>query len=266
MADLSALDAVVGDAASVRVSELWSYGEAFVDLSQSDERERLRAAMAVRALPGYVCACCGQVSFEFLDAHGERLATVAFHHGITLAWSGWSGHAELADGAALERWLNEHGLSGEEGADIRPERLDWVQAVPPALDELANQLLRDFPRTSVVLKARRLMLGVEPVSRVLQLLAWCASGTGRLSGYPVHEDVPGLILSSVPVAQIAAALEDPRADGRHFAGAARHLLGGNVRERVDVARLPKPVRVKVGAAAEERGYEIPQWAERLLGG
>lgn len=114
--------------------------------------------------------------------------------------------------------------------------------------------------------ARRLLLDTDPVTRVLQLLAWCASGTGGVPDYPPYEDMPGLVLSHVPIAEIAAALEDPRADARHFAGAARHLLGERTREkqRMDMMRLPPPVRTRVADTAQGRGYEVPEWARRFL--
>jgi len=264
MADLSALDAVVSEAVSVRVTELEAHGRIVVDLSRSDDRARLRAAMAVSSLPGYVCACRGQVRFEFLDGRGTCVAAVAFHHGLSLAWSGWPVHGELVDGSLLERWLDERRLSSD-WRDVQQERLDWLRAVPPVLDEMAGQLLRDPERTALILKARRLMLAVEPVPRVLQLLAWCASGTGWLSGYPAHEGVPALILRREP--GVAAALQDPEAGARHFAGAARYLLGDDGAGGEDggeLARLPEAVRGRIGVAARERGYDIPEWAERLL--
>ncbi|ANZ37545.1 hypothetical protein BBK82_17295 [Lentzea guizhouensis] len=223
MDDVAALDAVVCEAASVRVVELEAHGRIVVDLSRSDDRERLRAAMTVSSLPGYVCACRGQVRFEFFDADGARLAVVAFHHGISLAWSEWQGHGELADGTRLERWLDERRLSAQ-WRDLQQERLDWIRAVPPALEELGGQLLRSPERAALVTRARRLMLAVEPVSRVLQLLAWCAAGTGWVAGYPPHEAVAGRILDHEPVARIVAALQDPRAGERHVAGAARYFL------------------------------------------
>jgi 3',5'-cyclic AMP phosphodiesterase CpdA len=84
--------------------------DAVVDLTGPGERDRLRDAMTVRALAGLACACMGDVRFELLDARRERLAVVLLHHGITLAWADWDGHAVLADGGALLDWLNVHGV------------------------------------------------------------------------------------------------------------------------------------------------------------
>ncbi|MGW4206979.1 hypothetical protein ACWEIJ_03240 [Lentzea sp. NPDC004789] len=64
---LGALDDVLRGAASVRISEIEWYGEVVVDLSRPEDRDRLRAAMAVDSLPGYVCACRGRIVFEFFS-------------------------------------------------------------------------------------------------------------------------------------------------------------------------------------------------------
>ncbi|MCR3746487.1 hypothetical protein [Lentzea californiensis] len=267
---LFALDAVVRTASIVRISEIEWYGEIVVDLTQPDVLDSLRVAMAVSSLPGYVCACRGQVRFEFFDAQGERLTVAVMHHGVSLAWRWDSGHGELEDGAALLRWLGEHGLPGPlSGVDERPERIEWIAAMPPALEEMAADLVCHFPmpaESKHVIRARELMRSVDSVTGVLQLLAWCAAGMGNRTRTPPYEDVPGLILQTVPIAEIVAALQDPQADERHDAGAARILLAGRTRikQRMDVARLPGPLRIRVREAAKARGHVLPDWAERLL--
>jgi hypothetical protein len=270
-AELAALDEILRGAASVRVSEIEWYGETVVDLARPEDRDRLRAAMTVASLPGYVCMCRGQVRFEFLDAQGERLAVVVLHHGISLYWRGWEdGHAELADGKVLLRWLGEHGLREPlRGAHERSERLAWIAAMPPALEEMTRELVGHFPTSAdsrYVAEARRRMRIVDPVNRVLQLLAWCAAGIGGQTKSPPYEDIPGLILRDVPIAEIVAALQDAQADERHDRGVARLLLTGKsrVRQRLDVVALPGPLRIRVREAATDAGIELPSWAERLL--
>ncbi|SFR29989.1 hypothetical protein SAMN04488564_12540 [Lentzea waywayandensis] len=267
---LSALDDVLRTASSVRVSEIEWYGEIVVDLTRPGVLDGLRAAMAVESLPGVVCACRGQVRFEFFDAHGERLTVVVLHHGIMLAWQWESGHADLADGAELLRWLGEHGLPGPLlSSDERPEWQAWKAAIPPALEEMAGDLVGHWPMAADskhVVEARERMRSVDSVTGVLQLLAWCAAGMGNQTKSPPYEDVPGLVLRDVPIAEIVAALHSAQADERHDVGAARILLvdKSRIKQRMDVARLPGPLRVRVREAAAARGYELPQWAERLL--
>ncbi|MFF9819276.1 hypothetical protein [Streptomyces sp. NPDC014006] len=99
------------------------------------------------------------------------------------------------------------------------------------------------------------------MERVLALLNWYGSGSGRCSGYPVHEGVPGELLGRMPIA-------DPRAEERHDAGAVRHLVGWKTRPRQkrDVARLPEPLRARLLAHARRCGDSDKQVrAERWLG-
>jgi hypothetical protein len=289
MPEPSELDAVLLRASHVRLGMVVprvgdpTESEPVVDLSHPDERDRLRTAMEVESLPGSVCMCSGDVRFEFLDPDGECFAIVALHHGATLRWDGWKADAVLADGRSLLRWLDEHGLADPlrqfEEDEARRARADaeeaaWIAAIPPALDTLREPMLalsrtgRD-PSPELLAEARdRLSQAVsDPVNRVLLLLAWCGAGTGRCSGFPVHEKVPGLLLKDVPVAEIVAGLQDPRADGRHFAGAVRHLVGWRSRpeQKRDVAALPAPLRARLRQEAEDSGDPDTQFrAERLL--
>ncbi|MDX8144712.1 hypothetical protein SK854_21535 [Lentzea sp. BCCO 10_0061] len=217
----------------------------------------LRAAMAVKSLPGTVCACLGDVRFEFLGARREVLAVVVFHRGGALAWHGWGGHAILVDEEALLRWLDRK--------DDLPSCPEWVAAVPPALTWTTRRMLRPVRRTadsSLIAHAHKLLDSADPVTKVLQLLVWRGSGRGE----HLHEEIPGLLLRGVPISKIGAALKDSRAAEPHYAGAVRHVLGGDGRERqrLDVARLPRSVRIRLGDAARQAGTEVPQWAIPLL--
>ncbi|MFD4370667.1 hypothetical protein [Streptomyces sp. NPDC058486] len=123
---------------------------------------------------------------------------------------------------------------------------------PELLADLTDRLQRAFP---------------DPVDRALALLGWYGSGSGRCSGYPVHEGVPGELLGTVPIADLLAALSDPRADERHDAGAVRHLVGWKTRPRQkrDVARLTEPLRIRLLAhARRSEDSDKQNRAERWL--
>ncbi|MCB5164564.1 hypothetical protein LG634_06915 [Streptomyces bambusae] len=264
---LRALDDVLRDAVRLRLTEADPGGRASVDLSQASDLDRLRTAMAVGKLPGHACACAGDVRFEFLGPHGERVADVVLHHSEALRWDGWEGLAVLKDGASLLRWLAEHGLAGpltreEDAASVRrrqdAEEADWIAAVPPALASLTGSMLalsrtgsHPAPEFLADAHARLQQADPDPVDRALLLLAWCGAGSGRYSGFPPHEAVPGRLLADVPLAEIAAALGHPTAGPRHDAGAVRHLAGWNTRpcQKQDVAALPAPLRARLIRAA-----------------
>lgn len=246
-------------------------GEIRVDLSDLVESARLRTAMAVESLPGFNCMCLGDVRFEVFDRTGERLAVVVLHHGATLRWEAWESDAVLADGRLLLAWLDGHGMPGPllqfEADRLREqewtvEERNWQAAMPAGLEGLADRILglsrtggSPAPELLAELTDRLHLIFPDPVERVLALLGWYGSGSGRCSGFPVHEGVPGELLGRVPIADLLAALADPRAEERHDAGAVRHLVGWKTRPRQkrDVARLPEPLRARLLAHARRCG-------------
>jgi len=59
---------------------------------------------------GFHCMCCGDPTFEFYR-NGDIVASVGFHHGISLRWRGWRGDGSLQPGSSeyLKNLLEEHG-------------------------------------------------------------------------------------------------------------------------------------------------------------
>ncbi|MFF8714999.1 hypothetical protein ACF07T_26685 [Streptomyces sp. NPDC015184] len=239
MGKLSALDSVLGYAAQVRLTEATAFQEdsagsgVVVDLSRPGELGGLRTAMAVGSLPGSVCMCSGDVQLEFLDARGLFLTAAFLHHGVTLRWDGWDGDAVLVDGRSLLRWLDLHGVPGPlrqfEEDELRYQRAkeeeSWLAAMPPTLSEFSEAMLRlsrtggsASPQLLAAARDRLRQSVPDPMNRALLLLAWCGANSGLCSGFPSHEAVPGLLLGDVPMAEIIAGLQDPRADARHDAG------------------------------------------------
>ncbi|MFJ5643631.1 hypothetical protein [Streptomyces sp. NPDC093223] len=227
--------------------------------------------------------CAGDVRFEFLDASAGQLTAVVLHHGEALRWDGWESDALLTDGRLLLLWLDGHGAPGplrEFGeAERRRERAQqeaahWRAAMPTALDDLADRLLslsqtgeRVSPDLLNALRERLEPAFPDPVARALALLAWCGAGSGRCSGFPLHEEVPGLLLKDVPITAIVASLQDLRADSHHYAGAVRHLVGWKCRrkQKKDIAAVPEPVRIRLLQEARASGdHDKQARAERWL--
>ncbi|WP_420037728.1 hypothetical protein ACN2WE_40675 [Streptomyces sp. cg28] len=266
----TALDNVLQQAHAVQVSSVngvGAVGGIQVDLSDPAESAKLRTAMAVESLPGFHCMCPGDVRFEVFDRSGGRLAVVVLHHGATLRWEQWESDAVLADGRLLLAWLAGHGMPGPmqqseadrlRAQEATEEERNWLAAMPTGLEGLADQVLglsrtgsSPSPELLAELTDRLHLMFPDPVERVLALLHWYGAGSGRCSGYPVHEGVPGQLLGRVPIADLLAALADPRAEERHDAGAVRHLVGWKTRphQKRDVARLPEPLRARLLAHA-----------------
>lgn len=101
-------------------------------------------------------------------------------------------------------------LRAQKSADA--ER-DWLAAMPAGLEGTANRIL-DLSRTGGTpspelladLTDRLQQAFPDPVERALALLDCYGSGSGRCSGYPLHEGVPGELLGRVPLADLLAAL------------------------------------------------------------
>ncbi|MFH8729061.1 hypothetical protein [Streptomyces termitum] len=286
MGGAAELDGVLRRAGAVQVGSVGGSGaggEIRVDLSDPAESARLGAALAVESLSGARCMCLGDVRFEFFDRDGGRLAVVVLHHGVTLRWGRWGSDAVLADGRLLLTWLAGHGMPGPmrrfEAGRRRAEEAAGSErsrraAMPAGLEGAADRILglsrtggMPSPELLAELTDRLRRTLPDPVERALALLGWYGSGSGRCSGYPVHEGVPGELLGRVPIADLITALTDPRTEERHDAGAARHLVGWKTRphrER-DVARLPEPLRARLLAHARRSGDTDKQGrAERWL--
>ncbi|MFF7250690.1 hypothetical protein ACFZBU_43310 [Embleya sp. NPDC008237] len=291
MPETSALDDVLRSAVRVRISSSISSsgglidGKIVVDLSDRAERDRLRVAMSVESPLQWRCMCGGDVRFEFFDADARHLTAVVLHHGAMLRWEGWAGDAVLTDGQGLLRWLHARGAPGplrkaEEDELRRVQRKleeeRWLAAMPDALDDLSDRLLGLSRSPEIVssgflveLHDRVRQAIPDSTGRALALLAWHSGGTGRCSGYPVHEDVPSLLLKDLPIGDIIAALQDPRADARHHAGAVRHLVGWKTRhnQQSDIDAVPEALKARLLHSARTSGDEDKQGrAERWLAG
>ncbi|MCD5310489.1 hypothetical protein [Kineosporia babensis] len=275
------IDRLVSSARLVRLSEVAQEGAGTVEVDLSDpaERSSLRTALAIEGLSDFACMCMGDVRFELMDGAGRSLGSVSLHHGTTLRYEPFETDAVLVDGPALLSWLDRHGMPGPlryvEQHQARQQvwaeqEADWVMAVPPALTGLTDQMLA-ASRDGVMLSGERLgnvqaklkQTYPDVVEGVLDLLAWHAAGSGRYSGYPLHEGIPELLLREVPIAHIITALQHPQAAAPHFAGAARHLIGWKSRPQQtrDIAQLPRELSERLRSAAPADAQER---AERLF--
>ncbi|QLY32649.1 hypothetical protein [Nocardia huaxiensis] len=278
--DLDALDRVLADAHGVRVREM--RGDSTVLLEERDPIavRALREALAVTALPGFVCMCWGDVALDFHDAAGRALTTVTLHHGYSLRWDGWPEDAVLADGVRSLEWLAVRGVSEplrefraaeqRQAENDRVTRL-WVREIPEPLSRYAHLFL-DTSKSGGGLAepdldevhTRLVAAYPDAVERILALCTWYASGTGAYTGYPVHERIPGQFLDRETRTDFARAVE--RADTRAAAGAVRYLVNWNTRKRVGalLTALSPTARRKILDHA--RDQETRRWLARRITG
>jgi hypothetical protein len=290
MTSVHALDRALRETARVRVteggvSEDRVLGDrVLLDVADPVAVRLLRDALAVERTTDGHCMCLGDLAFEFFDGSDRRITVVGFHHGVSLRWPGWDGDALLRDGGQVLRWLADHGVNGpleqeqrrraaRHEAQLDEER--WKAAAPVAVRDLLDPAVTAahtdglLPQSTYSVVAQRLAQAIpDPVERAAALLVWYGSGTGRCSGYPVHEALPAPALAETPISHLIDALRSFPADARIDAGAVRHLCGWQSRpeQARDVGRLPIDLRERLLAAAQESGDDDKRHrAERWLG-
>jgi hypothetical protein len=114
----------------------------------------------------------------------------------------------------------------EPAGHLLPQMLATGQSgtVPPdLLDELRRVLARAWP---------------DDAGRCAALLAWFGAGTGRCSGYPVYEEIPGILLAEMPIAVVVQVLQQDQAGEKAWSGAVRHLASWRGRSRRELRVIP----------------------------
>ncbi len=241
--------------------------EPVLTIENESEVTELRSLIGVRAVTDGRCMCLGDSVLEFLS-DGHRMEIVGLHHTTFVRWSAWDGDARLADGRALAVWLAKHGYSAPleraEADDARRAQAAadtdaWRSAAPTSLRALLPALLATSQtgvvRDELVAEAEACLSGSTPstVGRCRELLAWYGSGTGRCSGFPVHEGIPGRILTGVPISTLLGALTDEPVDGPVWIGALRHLASWHSRTDEELGQVSPAVWDALVALAEARG-------------
>ncbi|MBU2664657.1 hypothetical protein KOI35_14230 [Actinoplanes bogorensis] len=258
------LDEVLRPAVRVRVTDRGPSGPLVLEVTDAAAIGRLRAALTTTGSTGAYCACHGDLGFDFLDADDRSLAVVGFHHAVTLRWSGWEdGDARLRDGRAVLHWLADQGLPEplaqeerrrHERSEAQRVEQSWIAAAPPVVRDLAEVAANASHTNGVIppdlydrLRERLTAAFPGPLERTGVLLAWYGAGTGRLSGYPVHEAAPAPLLAETPIARIVETLLTHPDDDAIAAGAIRHLRHWKSRPHLkrDLATIPEALRARL---------------------
>jgi hypothetical protein len=208
--------------------------------------------------------CLGDSTFRFSDA-GQVLATDALHHAQALRWEGWEDDRNLVDGQGLAEWLAAHGFDKplkdlqasrvRAAAETAMERA-WSEAVPGSVTHLLPRMLATGKSGTVpvdlLVELRQAMARAWPDDRdrCRELMAWYGAGTGRYSGYPVYEEIPGTLLSEMSVATVVQVLQLRHDDESAWRGAVRHLAAWKARAARELWAVPKSMRHRLLTVAE----------------
>ena len=121
-------------------------------------------------------------------------------------------------------------------------------APPELIDELRFELDRLLPSQE---------------DRITALLRWFGSGSGKTSGYPTHERVPGTLLLEYRTAELLSAFVE--SDRASAAGALRLFAGHAFRKRN--AQLAGLSEAQIDALKDEAGRSTDRgksrWAQGL---
>jgi hypothetical protein len=243
-----------------------------LDVTKPDELVELFELLTINESEnGLHCMCYGDQALELRDDRGAVLAVLGLHHGSSIRWDEWSSDGQLTKRGAVFEWMARRGLTGPLD-DYEEEKRDqqraatfkqaWVEAAPEALQALISQML-ESSRTGIVdpelLRLARSQLESsypESTDRALALLKWYAAGSGRCSGYPVHEGIPGDLLLTIDTPAMVQAIEDNPQDLEAWQGALRCFAGWHFRRRRNELLVLTPEsRERLLAIAVESGDE-----------
>ena len=166
-------------------------------------------------------------------------------------------------------WLDTKGVSGPlegwlEVEERRKESISqyesWLLEIPAALESLKDQT-HNLARTGSFLSAERvdefdqLLAADVPdmAERAGLLMRWFGTGSGRMTGFPSYEAVPGQLLDRVPIEALVDALDG--ADDATLDGGVRFLAGWNFHQNrgPDLSKVPAATREALLSRAESSG-------------
>ncbi|MEU9126359.1 hypothetical protein AB0C96_42315 [Streptomyces sp. NPDC048506] len=111
MAELRAVDGVWASARSVEVRAVSAGAdgaERSMMVGDAGEIADLARLLEVHPTsPGFVCMCCGDVTFTVRGERGKVLGVLTLYLSSGLEWCGWDGQHELVHPEELGRWLAE---------------------------------------------------------------------------------------------------------------------------------------------------------------
>jgi hypothetical protein len=205
-----------------------------------DDLATVRALLRIREPSRSLhCMCPGDMAIE-LHGEEEPLATLGFHHAVSIRYHGWSSDAELIDGPALLRWLDDQGVHGPledyQGVlsahrALERARRIWIEAAPPCLepflasleaDEMGQPLRPHAPAYDHA-HARIEAAYTSPEERAFALLAWFSHGAGPWSGFPAYESAAEVLLDRLGTSVVLRALSRDPKNEVVLEGAARYL-------------------------------------------
>jgi hypothetical protein len=279
--DAQALNGLVRSASVIRVHDRGASGsqpldvEPVLTISERAELDDLARLLEVSRSTGMHCMCLGDSAFELLDNEGTAIDVLGWHHGSTLRWQGSpDGDVELAHGPELIAWMAVRGYTHPAGRVDRREQQrrdqaraleSWATAAPEAVRAEVPRILAEaasgLPERLANDLARSLAEAHpnEP-DQAVALLRWRSGGTGRYSGYPVHEGAATTLLERLPLQTVFTALAGVPVTDVAWSGAVRYLLAWRPKDIVLLRRIPESVWSVLAQGVHDEADS--RWADR----
>lgn len=277
------LDALLRTVTRVRVIPFANlvYGatelRTLLDTSDPDSLAAFRRCFAINEDPATFghCMCCGDPHVE-LYAGGQLVATLGYHHGLSIRWSAWKSDAFLKEPELLLDWLSAHGVDGPrrevEAARHRDEESRrnaerWLEATPACLRPFWEQMGNTHD-PAVHCSLLEALSGDIPEAdeQVLTLFGWYGSGVGLWSGYPAYESMPERLLLYYPIDTLVAVLERSAPTEAQWRGAARFFGDFYRVKKKDRKLLSMQLKQRLLEAARSTGLaDTIKRAERAFG-
>jgi hypothetical protein len=223
---------------------------------------------------GFNCMCCGEPTLEFYSGT-TLLASVGFHHGISLRWTdGWEGDSAL-DRESAEKlcvWLAEHGVDEPlnewrehtQRDEAWERRAELYQRVIPAktLEALESATSED----EAVDAFKRHVKGHECAKLCFEFLGGALYGWDAMD--PVESIMLDRLLPETSPDDVIRAIEMAIDDDAGARGVARWVLWRSKWETIDPNRLA-PFLPALGRAGlshpDEETRRIVLWALWRMG-
>lgn len=232
---------------------------------EPDEVGQLRRLLAAHPSDLH-CMCIGTASISLEG--GPAPAGLSVHHGVSVRWrDATSGDFFLERGRELAEWLAVRGVADvrdqmdeSERKQVRAEAEErsWVAAMPESLLKHRETILSlgrtgAFPSPALLHQLSQAFTDAESdhERRIRALLRWHASGSGRCSGYPVHECVPEELLLAEAPGSLLDVVSAPGLTAAETAGAARLVASLATRRRSEFDGLPPAAWDRLSAAVAE---------------
>jgi hypothetical protein len=179
--------------------------------------------------------CVGDLSMEFYSEK-KRLATIGFHHGLSIRWNAWKHDALLQNSQCYLTLLAKQGITAPiEQFDKDRKREEeanqawnsWVHATPDCIKKMPEETWPKVIDENNLQPVTDALASAYPdvSERLLKLFRWFGSGEGPWSGFPVYEEFAEYILLQYPEEDLFVALASASLNEKELEGAARLFAG-----------------------------------------